>query len=153
METRTYIALGSNLGDTAANLEAAIERLAQLATGKVLRSSFVRTEPFDMEDDAGDFLNAAVGFDTRLGARALLVALQEIEVDMGRPADHGHHTSRIIDLDIICYGDCVIDEPGLVVPHPRALERPFVIVPLAEIAPNLILPGCTLTLAALARQA
>jgi 2-amino-4-hydroxy-6-hydroxymethyldihydropteridine diphosphokinase len=139
METSVYVALGSNLGNREENIRAAIARLADLASGAVEQSSFYETEPLGM--DAPLFINAVVGFHTHLSPEELLVALQGIEVDMGRPADHRENDSRTIDLDIICYGDLRIDAPNLELPHPRAHLRSFVLVPLAEIAPALVLPG------------
>lgn len=147
--TRVYIALGSNLGDPEANVKSAAARLEAMAIGEVRLSSLYRTVPEDM-DDAPDFVNAVAGFDTAMSARALLDALQATEIAMGRPARHGINESRRIDLDIIAYGDCRIDEPGLIVPHPRAAQRAFVLVPLAEIAPDLQLPGQSATASRLA---
>ena len=134
METRVFVALGSNKGDRVNNIREAIVRIEQLAVGLLTRSSFYMTDPQDMEDDAEEFANAVVGFDTHLSARQLLEGLQQIEVELGRPLNHGHNQSRTIDLDIICYGDSVINEPDLTVPHPRAHQRAFVLMPLAEIS-------------------
>lgn len=138
METRVYVALGSNLGDRVNNLRQAIARLTLIATSEIDQSSFYMTDPQDMEDDAQEFANAVVGFDTVLSPRQLLAATQAIEVDMGRPADHARNDSRIIDIDIIIYGDEVVSESDLVIPHPRAHARAFVLMPLAEIAPDMI---------------
>lgn len=139
MPTSVFVALGSNLGDRERQLHEAIARLDRLATGDVLVSSFHETKAEDM-GDAPDFLNAVARFDTRLAPRALLAALQEIEVDLGRPQDHGDNESRTIDLDIICYGNRIVDEPDLVIPHPRAREREFVMAPLRELAPDFEFP-------------
>ena len=147
--TRVYVALGSNLGNRDANVKSAAAKLGEMAVGEVRLSSLYRTAPEEM-DDAPDFVNAVAGFDTTLSARALLHALQGIEVAMGRPARHGVNESRCIDLDIVAYGDCRIDEPDLVIPHPRAAQRAFVLVPLAEIAPDLRLPGQSATVSRLA---
>lgn len=138
METRVYVALGSNLGDRVNNLRQAIARLTLIATSEIDQSSFYMTDPQDMEDDAQEFANAVVGFDTALTPRQLLAATQAIEVDMGRPANHGCNDSRIIDIDIIIYGNQVVSEADLVIPHPRAHARAFVLMPLAEIAPDMI---------------
>ena len=147
--TRVYVALGSNLGDREANVKSAAAKLGEMAIGQVRLSSLYRTAPEEM-DDAPDFVNAVAGFDTTLSARALLDALQGIEIAMGRPARHGVNESRCIDLDIVAYGECCIDEPGLIIPHPRAAQRAFVLVPLAEIAPDLQLPGQPTTVSGLA---
>jgi 2-amino-4-hydroxy-6-hydroxymethyldihydropteridine diphosphokinase len=138
VETRVYVALGSNLGDRVNNLRQAIARLTLIATSEIDQSSFYMTDPQDMEDDAQEFANAVVGFDTALSPRQLLAATQAIEVDMGRPANHTRNDSRIIDIDIIIYGNEVISEVDLVIPHPRAHARAFVLMPLAEIAPDMI---------------
>ncbi|MCB1691272.1 MAG: 2-amino-4-hydroxy-6-hydroxymethyldihydropteridine diphosphokinase [Pseudomonadales bacterium] len=141
METTVYVALGSNLGDRHANIRLAIARLADLAVGAVEASSMYETDPQEMEDDAGMFVNAAARFRTALEPRTLLAALQKIEADLGRPPDHGFNTSRTIDLDLIAFGDRIISEAGLEVPHPRAADRVFVLMPLAEIDSGLRLPG------------
>ncbi len=143
METRVYVALGSNVGDRRGYVREAISRIENLGVSALLASSIYYTDPQDMEDDAEEFANAAISFETTLSARELLAALQQIERDLGRPADHGHNTSRTIDLDIILYGDEVIDTADLQVPHPRAFERTFVLMPLAEIAPDALIAGRT----------
>ena len=99
------------------------------------------TDPQNVEDEAEEFVNAVARLTTTVPVRELLVRLQEIEVALGRPGNHSSQESRTIDLDIICYGDVVIDEPDLIVPHPRASIRLFVLMPLAELAPDLVLPG------------
>lgn len=139
MSTRVFVALGSNLGDREKRLQEAIIRLGELAEGRVVASSFRETKAEGM-GDAPDFLNAVVAFDTCLPPRALLEALQAIEVVMGRPADHARNASRTIDLDIVCYGNEVIREADLEIPHPRAREREFVMGPLEEIAPGFEFP-------------
>ncbi|MDZ7684240.1 MAG: 2-amino-4-hydroxy-6-hydroxymethyldihydropteridine diphosphokinase [Gammaproteobacteria bacterium] len=139
--TRVLIALGSNLGDRAGHVRAAMEALEKIAAGPVTASSIYYTDPQDMEDDAEGFANAAASFDTGLSAHELLAALQEIEVAMGRPPDHGHNASRTIDLDIITYGEARIADEHLEVPHPRAQERRFVLMPLVEIAPDADIGG------------
>lgn len=113
------------------------------------RSSLYETPAEDMHD-APAFINAVVEFDTGLSAIDLLKALQDIEIAMGRPAHHGMNESRIIDLDIISYGNIRLVDEHLTLPHPRAHTRAFVMVPLAEIEPSLVLPGQTLDARALA---
>jgi 2-amino-4-hydroxy-6-hydroxymethyldihydropteridine diphosphokinase len=128
-----FIALGSNLGDRAANLRRAGERLSAFM---VLygRSSVYETAPQYLEDQP-DFLNMVVSGDTDLPAAALLNALKALEKDMGR-APSQRFGPRLIDLDILYYGDQVIETPDLVVPHPRMAQRLFVLQPLCEIAPD-----------------
>jgi 2-amino-4-hydroxy-6-hydroxymethyldihydropteridine diphosphokinase len=132
-----YLSLGSNLGDRAANLHAAIERLAAVGTVQA-RSGLYETEPVDFLDQPW-FLNCAVALETGKTPRELLAHALAIEEGMGRrrTRDKG---PRIIDIDILLFGDRVIDEPGLKIPHPAMHERRFVLEPLAEIAPLVVHP-------------
>ena len=141
MAETVYIALGSNLGNREQNVLDAIARIQEFASDGVERSSLYLTDPQNVEDEAEEFVNAVARLTTTVPVRELLVRLQEIEVALGRPGNHSSQESRTIDLDIICYGDVVIDEPDLIVPHPRASIRLFVLMPLAELAPDLVLPG------------
>lgn len=125
------VALGSNIGDRAAHLAFAAERLARLLD-RLHLSSFHDTEPMGVGSQPR-FLNAAATGTTALGARALLTQLLDIERERGRERPHPG-AARTLDLDLILYGTDVIDEPGLCVPHPRFRERAFVLAPLAEIA-------------------
>jgi len=131
------VALGSNVGDRRAHLTYAVDCLrALLAMMRV--SSFVETEPVGVGSQP-KFLNGAAVGDTSLAPRALLESLLTIEIARGRVrAQPG--APRTLDLDLIVYGDAVIDEPGLVVPHPRFRDREFVLAPLAEIAPEIVDP-------------
>lgn len=135
--TEVYIALGSNLGDRAANLEAAI---AELGPEIVLRdrSAVYETEPRYVTGQPR-FLNMAVRGETDLGADDLLRHLKELEKSLGRTGGV-RYGPRLIDLDILLYGDAVIETPGLSIPHPRLAERAFVLRPLADIAPRLVHP-------------
>jgi 2-amino-4-hydroxy-6-hydroxymethyldihydropteridine diphosphokinase len=136
--TVAYIGLGSNLGDREANLRAALGRLAEL--GEVRASSFRETDPVGVPDQPM-FLNAAAELSTGLPARELLDALLAIERDLGRDRSSERRWGpRTLDLDLLLYGDEVIEEPGLTVPHPRLAERQFVLEPLHEVAPGLVLP-------------
>jgi len=140
---RAYIGLGSNLGDRAANLDAAVAALdATRGITVVVRSSVRETEPLDAPPPA--YLNAVVAVETSLPPRDLLAACQRIEEDLGRTRPF-RHAPRTIDLDILLYGDVVMDTPDLVLPHPGLL-RPFVIEPLLEIAPGLVHPATGLPL-------
>ncbi len=133
---RAYIALGSNLGDRRANLDAAIAALRACAGVEVRRvSSWVDTEPVGGPPGQPRFLNGAAELDTSLTARNLLRQLLAIEARYGRTRE-AHHGPRTLDLDLLLYGDRIIDEPDLQVPHPRMTSRRFVLEPLAEIAPQ-----------------
>ncbi len=132
------IALGSNLGDRPAHLEFAVARLRALMSA-VSVSSFHDTTPVGVFEPQPDYLNAAVVGMCDLPPRVLLDRLLAIEHDRGRERPHAG-ASRTLDLDLVLYGDLVLDEPGLVVPHPRFRERRFVLAPLAEIAPDLTDP-------------
>jgi len=147
LETSIYLSLGSNLGDREANLRQAIKRLS--STGVVVTnvSSMYETEPVDMLDQPW-FLNCAVEGRTKLPAQELLQALREIEKRMGSQKLVAKGP-RLMDMDILLYGTETIDTPELQVPHPRMLFRRFVLVPLAEIAPNLRHPAWTKTISEL----
>ena len=132
-----YLSLGSNVGDRAAHLRAAIERLAEAGTVKAT-SSFYETEPVDVADQPW-FLNCVVALETGQAPRELLAYALAIEVGMGRRRKR-EKGPRTIDIDILLFGDRVIDEPGLKVPHPAMHERRFVLEPLAEIAPGILHP-------------
>ncbi|MFN0263895.1 2-amino-4-hydroxy-6-hydroxymethyldihydropteridine diphosphokinase [Tepidamorphus sp. 3E244] len=137
---RAHIGLGGNMGERQANLETAIAKLdATDGIAVVKTSTFIGTEPWGKTDQDW-FLNAAIALDTTLSARQLLETCLAIETSMGRVRTE-KWGPRIIDLDILTYGDAVIDEDGLQVPHPYIPERPFVLEPLAEIAPDLKVDG------------
>ena len=132
------IALGSNLGDRQAHLDHAATRLRQLLRGLTV-SQYRDTAPVQMRGPQRLVLNAAAVGDTALSAREVLDALLAIERERDRERPFPH-APRTLDLDLILFGDLVIAEPGLVVPHPRFRERRFVLEPLAEIAPQLVDP-------------
>ncbi len=141
MSTDAYIAIGSNLGDRHATIDSGIHAIrSHNAIELVCQSSIIETPPYgDIEQ--GPYLNGMVQVRTTLSARELLDALLGIETDHGRDRSNEQRWGpRTLDLDLIVFGDEVIDEPGLQVPHPRLHERSFVLVPLAEIAPDLMLP-------------
>lgn len=127
---RAGIGIGSNLGDSGANVRAAIAELSEAGTVRA-RSRLYRTKPWGRTNQS-DFYNAAVILETELPPRRLLAVLQELEAKLGRvPSERWG--PRVIDLDILYYDDLRIDEPDLKIPHPLLLERAFALVPLAEI--------------------
>jgi len=128
-----YIALGANLGDARSTVLAAIQGIAALPqTRLIAASSLYRTAPVDATGP--DFINAVMAVSTRLNAPELLLHLQRLETGAGRERPY-RNAPRTLDLDVLLYGEASIASPTLVVPHPRMLERAFVLVPLAEIAP------------------
>jgi len=134
-----YVGIGANLGDAQANVLDAIARLAQLEGGNMLHTSgLYRTAPIDSSGD--DYINAVVCLDTSLPAHDLLAALQDIEQAHGRERPY-YNAPRTLDLDLLLYGDAVIDTPDLTVPHPRMHARAFVLLPLLEIAPDIVIPS------------
>ena len=144
---KVAIALGSNLGDREAHIRGAIAALAPvLADLRV--SSFYETEPVDVVGRQPMFLNAAASGESQLSAPAVLDLLLALEQRFGRERPY-ERAPRTIDLDLIFYGDHIIDAPGLTVPHPRFRERRFVLEPLAEIVPDWIDPVTGETVAAL----
>jgi 2-amino-4-hydroxy-6-hydroxymethyldihydropteridine diphosphokinase len=139
--TRAYVALGANLGDRERTLREAVDTLAGEAGIEVLAVSTLReTEPVGVGEQP-PFLNGAAELETSLTARELLDLLLAVEERFGRVRSPGEHGPRTLDLDLLLYGDQTIDEPGLHVPHPRLHERRFVLEPLAELAPGLLVPG------------
>jgi len=129
-----YISLGSNVGDRAANLNSAIEQLQAL--GKIEEvSSFYETEPVEVENQPW-FLNCAVKLDTEKMPKQLLAGILDVEQEMGRRRTQ-KKGPRAIDIDILLFGNSIIDTKGLTIPHPALHERRFVLEPLAEIAPDV----------------
>jgi 2-amino-4-hydroxy-6-hydroxymethyldihydropteridine diphosphokinase len=133
--TLAYIALGANLGDRRASLR----RAAELIDARRL-STIIETPPWGIVDQP-DFLNAVAEVETELGPRPLLDRLLEVERELGRVRDGSRWGPRTIDLDLLVYGDETWDTPELQLPHPRLHERLFVLAPLAELAPGLVVPG------------
>jgi len=137
MTVTAYLSLGSNVGDRAANLREALERLH--SAGKVgAVSSLYETEPIEFTEQPW-FLNCVVELETDLGPAQLLAGILEIEEQMGRHREK-KKGPRTIDLDILFYGDEIVDGPELTIPHPAMQERRFVLEPLAEIAPGVTHP-------------
>ncbi len=152
MRTRAFIGIGSNLGDRQANCRKALEGIGELPTTAVIRvAPFMETAPAEGVT-GGRFLNGAAEIATELPPRQLLDGLRSIEVALGREADHERGRARTIDLDLLLYGDLVLEEGDLIVPHPRMAARRFVLGPLASIAPSLRHPVLLLTTEELLRR-
>jgi 2-amino-4-hydroxy-6-hydroxymethyldihydropteridine diphosphokinase len=145
------IALGSNLGDSHQILAAAMDRLKALSPAPFLASSLWQTSPVDCPPGSPPFLNAVVGFPAAAGEKpeGMLRTLQALELEFGRRPKQVLNEPRPLDLDLIAFGDEIRQSPELVLPHPRAHRRQFVLGPLSEIAPDLILPGQVKTVAQL----
>jgi 2-amino-4-hydroxy-6-hydroxymethyldihydropteridine diphosphokinase len=139
-----FLGLGSNLGDRCGTLDAAVRRLDTHPAISVVRvAAYRETAPVGYVDQ-GLFINTAVAIHTTLSPQELLEAVQQIEADLGRKRDI-RFGPRTLDIDILLYGDRVLDSELLVIPHPRLYEREFVLVPLAEIAPETRVPPAGLT--------
>ncbi len=133
---RAYVALGANLGDAQSALRQALQALGALPHTQLLRSSSLyRSAP--IESSGPDYLNAVAELQTALGPHELLAGLQGLEQAAGRERPW-RNAPRTLDLDILLYGELVLNDPVLTLPHPRMLERAFVLQPLAEIAPALV---------------
>lgn len=135
-----FVALGANLHNPVRQVETACDELARLADSRLLRRSGLYLSKPHGYDDQPDYVNAVAQLDTGLTPRALLGELLEIERRHGRERTF-RNSPRTLDLDILLYDDLCIDECGLHIPHPRMHERAFVLLPLAEIAPDAVLPG------------
>ncbi len=139
--TLAAIGLGANLGDAAGTIRRAIDALADLSSAPVRASRLYRSRAWGRTDQP-DFINAVVLIETPLSARTLLDHLLAIEREFGRVRVDGERWGpRTLDLDLLLHGDATVDEPGLRVPHPHLHERAFVLLPLAEIAPDVRIPG------------
>jgi len=137
---RAYIALGSNLEDPASQVNAGFAALSRLpATRLIVQSALYRTAPVGYAGQP-DFINAVAAVETALSPRALLDALLAVERSHGRLRAFPN-APRTLDLDVLLYGDLQLHEHGLTIPHPRMHERAFVLAPLAEIAPQCVIPG------------
>ena len=148
------IALGSNLGDSAKVLREAMTRLESLSLEPILKSSLWQTTPVDCPPGSPKFVNAVVALVPRDGEtpESLLEKLQALEKDFGRTPKKILNEPRPLDLDLIAFGGEVRHGPDLILPHPRAHLRRFVLQPLSEIAPDLILPGQTKSVSKLLRE-
>ena len=147
-----YVGLGGNLGEVAATLRAATEALARLPATRLLRASrLYRTPAWGLEQQP-DFINGVVALETRLVPRELLDALLRIEREFGREREGGPRWGpRTLDLDLLLHGEVVVEQDGLRLPHPHLHERAFVLVPLLEIAADILIPGRGLARDALSR--
>ena len=143
---QAYLALGGNVGNSRAILDRAVLLLCDRPDLRLTaRSSDYATPPWGFKDQP-PFINLCIAVETSLSPRDLLAHAQEVELKLGR--DRAHETRwgpRTCDIDIIAYGDLTVDEPGLILPHPRLFERAFVLLPLAEIAGNRVIAGKKLT--------
>jgi len=148
------IALGSNLGDSVNHIRSAMDRLQRCTSAPLLRSSLYRSVPEDCPPGSPDFINAVVALVPDPGAtpESLLGTLQSLEREAGRRPKMRVNEARPLDLDLIVFGQERRCSPGLTLPHPRAHRRRFVIEPLAEIMPHLVLPGHRETVECLSRR-
>lgn len=145
------LGLGSNLGDSALLLQAACARLAGFARGPVTVSSFYRTSPVDCPPDSAPFVNAAACFEPRHGLTpvTLLYRLKLLERQFGRIERIARHAPRELDIDLLLFDDLELVTDWLELPHPRAIQRRFVLAPAAEIVPTVCWPGTGRTIAEL----
>ncbi len=139
--TLAYVGIGSNLGDREATIARALELLDDPPALRLVRVATLRETAPVGNVDQPPFLNSVAALRTTLGPRELLDRLLAIEQALGRVRTGERWGPRTLDLDLLLYGDAVIDEPGLAVPHPRLHERRFVLEPLHELAPDLHVPG------------
>lgn len=139
--SRAYVGLGANLGDRAATLSRALDVIAAQPGVELVRaSSFRETDPVGYRDQPR-FLNAAAAIETSLAPQELLRLLLDIERELGRVREGPRFGPRTIDLDLLLVDEVTMDEPGLTLPHPRLHERAFVLEPLLELDPSLVVPG------------
>ena len=145
-----YIGLGSNLGDRSKNLSGAVERLSSVGTVTAV-SSIYETKPWGVEGYQPRYLNQAVAVDTSMDALDVVTELLAIEYSLGRAREE-KNASRTLDLDLLLHGDSVMKASGVTVPHPRLHERAFVLIPLVEIAPDIVHPILDRSIAELAAE-
>lgn len=138
---KVYIAIGSNLNNPIQQVKAAIGALAQLPKSQLLAVSQLYQSPPLEQDDQADYINAVAAVETSLHAHDFLTELEKIEILHGRTRNTRRWGPRVLDLDLILFDDLVINTARLIVPHPEFHKRAFVLVPLQEIAPELVLPS------------
>ncbi len=148
------IGLGSNRGDSPYIVETAMVKLAAFSQGDVLRSSLWRTSPVDCPPGSGDFINAAAAFNPGPGLtpEALLESLKSLEREFGRGRALVRNAPRELDLDLLLFNEEIRQTPDFVLPHPRAVDRRFVLAPAAEVLPDVRWPGQTRTIRELLRD-
>ena len=150
--TRAYVGIGSNVGEPRAQVLAALARLGRMPrTQLVAQSALYASAPLGYSDQP-QFVNAVAALDTELAAVRLLQELQALETAHGRKRSF-KNAPRTLDLDILLYGDVVLQHPALTLPHPRMHERAFVLKPLVELAPRIVIPGIGAAAACLANCA
>ena len=140
---RGFLGLGSNVGDRAANLRAARAALRSAGLEVVAASALYSTEPQGEILDQPDFLNACLAIETELGPEELLDLCKRVELELGREPGGPRHAPRPIDIDLLLLGDCEVESERLTLPHPELRTRRFVIEPLLELEPELVLPDGT----------
>jgi 2-amino-4-hydroxy-6-hydroxymethyldihydropteridine diphosphokinase len=145
------VGLGSNQGDSVEIVRQALQRLNEFAAGDVCASSLWRTSPVDCPPDSGDFINAAASFTPRPGLtpEALLRSLKALEREYGRQTVYQRNAPRELDLDLLLFGSEVRDSVDFTLPHPRAVDRLFVLIPAAEVLPDALWPGTDSSIAEL----
>jgi 2-amino-4-hydroxy-6-hydroxymethyldihydropteridine diphosphokinase len=150
-EGGVFVALGSNLGDSVALVRQALAHLREFSDEPLECSSLWQTDPVDCPPGSPPFTNAVVGFSPQAGEtpESLLAKLQQLEREFGRPPTHGLNEARPLDLDLLAFGAERRATTALVLPHPRAHQRRFVLEPWAEIAPSFVIPGQSETVAGL----
>ena len=148
MATRVGIALGANLGQRLTNIREARDMLRGLVDpgSLYLQAPIYQSQPVDCASSTPDFFNTVIEIDYIGEPHDLLQMTQGVEFRLGRDAVHAHNSPRVIDVDILYFGNGVIGEEILTIPHPRMLDRRFVLQPLNDIRPNLILPGDSVTI-------
>ena len=144
-----FLSIGSNIGDRETNLSKSIVMVSALEhTSVLLESSNYDSEPL-YNKNQGYFLNKVIKIQTKLNPYELLEKVKSIELQMGRDLNNSHNVPRIIDIDILVFNNLVVDSKNLTLPHPRIMERQFVLKPWGEIAPDYLMPGESLTIRAL----
>jgi len=152
MSPSAYIGFGSNLGDRETKFQEALRALECLPkTSLKARSRLYETDPVGLSDHGPKFLNAVILLETDLSPRELIGSMRSIELTLGKPACHLSDKSRVVDLDLLLYGKDCFCEDDLEIPHPRMSNRAFVLAPLAELGPNISIPGLERTVEDLIR--